>query len=338
MAALLGGLLGAGALSAAGNIGGAEVSSDAQQQALTDARNQINSLSSSALSGNFLGQFGATDIFGSTPAASLYQPVDPVDFGQTQLDTIGQNLQSLAPSETLSSDTNAFNLGQSINRANALVPNYQTNLNQMGDVTQQLLLGKLPYSDTLDITNNRSSLAASLGTPGGSQNATLKDLGLSQLSAETTGANMFETMLQGAQQVMPQSQLQNPSSMFYDPTTQEGLALTQNAQNIEQAQLIQQSGQSANNLAAAANPAASSLFNLNAGLIPATLNSGSGQVLGGGISAAGNALGSGISTATLLSALRGGGSGIGAPVSPGITFDNQSLNAVPNSFGTGGTF
>jgi hypothetical protein len=302
--ALLFGLLGGSAISAGGSLLGASMQSDARNQALSNAQNQINTLSSQALGGNFLGQFGATDIFGSTPNAALYQPVAPVDFYQNQLDTIGSNISALPSAEALSTSTNAYNLGQAQQRIGALVPNYQANLDQMGAVTKSLLLGQLPYSDVLDITGNRSSLAASLGTPGGSANATLKDLGLSQLSAETQGANMFETMLQGAQQVFPTSMLSNPSSMFYDPTTLAGLQLQQNAQNIEQAQLVQQSSQSANNLAAAANPAASSLFNLNASLIPATLNLGNNSALGAGISNAASALGGGLSSYSLLNALK----------------------------------
>jgi hypothetical protein len=319
---LAGAVLGGGLINAAGQFGSAALTADSRNQALQQAQNQINSLSSSALNGNFLGQFGASDIFGSVPQAALYQPVPPVDFAQTQLDTINQNLNALPGAENLAAQTNTFNLGQAQARAGALVPNYQTNLDQMGKVTQDLLLGKLPYSDVLDVTSNRSGLAASLGTPGGSQNATLKDLGLSQLSAETQGANMFETMLQGAQQVMPTSMLQNPNTMFYDPSTQEQLSLNQNAQNIEQAQLVQQSQQSANNLAAAPNPAAASLFNLNASLIPATLQMNSSGVLGAGLANAGGALGGSLSQFGLLSSLANRSGSFQSPLgvqSPGLS-------------------
>lgn len=322
---LAGSVLGGGLINAGAQLFGASSAADARNQALTNAQNQINNLSSSALGGNFLGQFGATDIFGSVPQAALYNPVSPVDFGQVQLDTIKQNLKALQPAENLSAQTNQFNLGQAQDRINALVPNYQTNLNQMGKVTQDLLLGRLPYSDILDITNNRSSLGASLGVPGGTANATLKDLGLSQLSAETTGANMFETMLQGAQQVMPTSSLMSPSSQFYDPTTMANLNLQQNAQSIEQAQLEQQSQQSAYNLAASPDPAAASLFNLQASLIPATLNIGSQSQYGAGIANAGSAIGGSLSQYGLLQSLQNLRQPTPTVQSPGLTYSSPAF-------------
>lgn len=297
-------LLGAAAIGAAGSVISSNSASDSRNQAVTDARNGITGLQNSAVNGNFLGQYGTSDIFGTVPDAASYNPVAPLDFTQNQRDTITGNLRNLPAAERLSSSTNAFNLGQSLDRINALVPNYQKNLDQMGSVTKDLLLGRLPYSDVLDITSNRSSLGANLGVPGGTANATLKDLGLSQLSAETTGANMFETMLQGAQQVMPTSMLNDPSKMFYDPTTRAQLELTQRGQDIEQAQLSQQSEQSANNLAASPDPAAASLFNLQAGLIPATLGISAGGNTGAGIAGASSAIGGSLSQAALLQSLQ----------------------------------
>lgn len=305
MAALIAGsILGGGLINAGGSLLGANAASDARNQALSDAKGQLNTLTGQATGGTFLGNYGTSDIFGSVPDAALYNPVSDIDWTKSQRDTINGNLVNFGAASKLAGATNSFNLDQSLNRINTLVPNYQTNLNSMGNVTRDLLLGKLPYSDTMDITGNRSSLSASMGVPGGATNATLKDLGLSQLSAEQSGANMFQQMLTGAQQVMPTSAMTSPSSMFLDPTTRAQLDLSQRGQNIEQAQLEQQSSQSANNLAASADPAAASLFNLSASMIPATLGVSTSGNLGGGIANAGSAVGNSLSQLGTITALQ----------------------------------
>lgn len=305
MAALIGGaILAGGLVSAGGQLAGANAASDARNQALSDAKSQLAALTGQATSGSFLGGYGTGDIFGSVPEAALYNPVPDINFTKSQSDTIGGNLQNFGLASKLAGQTNAFNLDQSLNRIRTLVPNYDTNLATMGNVTRDLLLGKLPYADVMDITGNRSSLSANLGVPGGATNATLKDLGLSQLSAEQSGANMFQQMLSGAQQVMPTSAMTSPSSMFFDPATRASLELNQRGQNIQQAELTQQSEQSANNLAASADPAAASLFNLSASMIPATLGVSTSGNMGAGIANAGSAIGNSLSQYGVMTAMQ----------------------------------
>lgn len=192
------------------------------------------------------------EVFGSVPE---HAPYEPIDLTQSQIDTIRGNLSSLQLAGELSDKTNDIILGQDLKRIRALVPEYDTNINRMGDVTRDLLLGRLPYGDVLDITANRSELSANMGIPGGGANATLRDLGLSRLGAIQQGGSMFQQMLQVAQAVNPHERRMTPQSMFFTPPQRAEL-------DIMQAQLKQQSEQSKNNLEAMPDPVAAGKFQL----------------------------------------------------------------------------
>jgi hypothetical protein len=193
-----------------------------------------------------------SEVFGEVPE---HAPYEPIDLTQSQIDTIRGNLSSLALAGDLSDKTNDIILAQDLKRIRALVPEYDTNINRMGDVTRDLLLGRLPYGDILDITANRSELSANMGIPGGGANATLRDLGLSQMGAIQQGGSMFQQMLQAAQAVNPHERRMTPQQMFFTPQQRAELDITQ-------AQLKQQSEQSRFNLEAMPDPTAAGRFQL----------------------------------------------------------------------------
>ncbi len=244
-----------------------------------------------ALGGDFLGQFGLSDIFGSRPRV-----IDPVNVGRV----VGQNVRQVtergAPAAidiagTISDDV----LQRNLRRARTLQPNFDTLTGQIGSVTEDLLFGRLPFSDVLDIVSDRQSLSATLGTPGGAAPATLKDLGLSRLDAITQGFNMFSSFQDTlARSVSPISRFEETLGVL--PFT----SLTAN-QRVAGELAAQVQAQNAEIIRASADPAAAQLFQqdffatqqaagIRAGTAVPNLSGAVGTAaLGAGITAAGRA-------------------------------------------------
>lgn len=184
---------------------------------------------------------------GTVPKAAEYQEVH---VGKEQLSTIWDNYKSLNNSIPLDQRTNAFIDQDAMKRATQFIPGYKSAMDTYGRAGNDLLNARLPFSDVLDIVSNRTDLTNSVGIPGqGGTNATLKDLGLSQLDAVKAGGGILKDMVGIAETVNPVSRRAKPQDMFLDPTERVNWQLQQN-------QLIQQSEQNKNNLAAAADPAA----------------------------------------------------------------------------------
>lgn len=238
----------------AGNESGAtKKASDASSRATID-------LLGKAGSGNFMGKFGLSDIFGKIPKAALYEEVDPNDITEQSIaDLMGKGLPAAVASATIQNRFMEQDVRQnSLNRINALMPEYGASMSQAAKNNQSLINGELPFEDVLGIVSDRSSLAASLGTPGGSLNATLKDLGMSRMQAQQTGQQGFQNLLGTlATSVSPLPNLISPLQML-DYTAIN--APTRLSSQIEQNQYVQQSMQNMFNLAAMPHPAASAIF------------------------------------------------------------------------------
>lgn len=185
-----------------GAISGAGKAKAERERYETELKNRIDAVNASekarkasvgqALGGNFLGRYGTDDIFGTKPRG-----IDPISVDEALSRNVnqirGQGLPAALEftgeiNQQLSDETLSLNL----ERMRSLVPNYDTISGQIGNVTEDLLFGRLPFDDVLDIVSDRQSLSASLGTPGGQTNATLKDLGMSRLGAMQTGFGMFQ--------------------------------------------------------------------------------------------------------------------------------------------------
>lgn len=183
---------------------------------------------------------------GQKPKAALYEPVD---YGKMQLNTVRDDYNNLDWIRGLNDKVNNVVSTQDMKRIMKFVPNFksimQTEANNANDLTR----GQLPYDDVLDIASNRSGLANALGTPGAAGPATLKDLGVSRLSAMDSGANLLRNMVGIAEQVSPIARYSRPQDYLLTPSQTIPW-------EIEQRQLEQQSQQSANNIAAGASPAA----------------------------------------------------------------------------------
>lgn len=181
---------------------------------------------------------------GEVPEPALYEPVD---FNASQLAAITGNRDALPFIRELLSQSNNFVTKDALRRADKLIPNYSKSMATLGDSTLDLLGGRLPFDDILDIVSDRAEVGGGLNIPGVSSGATLKDLGISRLDALGKGAGLLGQMVSLAETISPRSTYGKPSDFFMSPTDRIRLEMEQNI-------LKQQSQQNANNLAAAADP------------------------------------------------------------------------------------
>lgn len=255
-------------------------------------------------------------IFGSVPEAATFNPVKytPTDYGAVQLDTIQDNLGAQVPIADLLNVINAETTRQGMGRIESLSPGFMEGVSSMQDTAGSLLSGQLPFTDVLDIVGDGQNARGSLGTFGTHTSATLRDLGLSQLGAMQTGTEFMARIANLAEQVDPVGRHGTPMDFSLQPSQTVPLAQQDNqfaATFALQNEIARYDAeQNANNLDAAADPAAANLF----GLATSALGFGSGGGFGGNNS--GNA------------AAPGGG-GLGGLTAP-------ALPASSGAYGTGG--
>lgn len=183
---------------------------------------------------------------GTVPKAAEYEEVH---VGKEQLHTIWDNYKALNNIIPLDARTNAYIDKDAMGRAEKFIPGYKSAMATYGRAGNDLLNARLPFSDVLDVVSNRNDLTNSVGIPGqGGTNATLKDLGLSQLDAVKAGGGILKDMVGIAETVNPINRRATPQQMFLNPSDRVNWAIQQN-------QFVQQSEQNKNNLAAAADPA-----------------------------------------------------------------------------------
>lgn len=276
----------AGVIAAAGAVGGAAISAGSAKDA-AEGRDRAYKDSLSYIQG--LRKKGAgylSEAFGSEldPEAFLYEPVD---ITQSQLDTIQGNLAAAPSAIQLMDRVNPEIWRNDLSRIRQFMPGFDEARSTYLGNTQALLRGELPFQDVQDIVSNRSSLSASLGTPGGSRNATLRDLGVSRLDAMNQGGSMFQNFIQMAEAISPNSKQMTPQSSFLSPS--ERLQA-----DIMQRSLEQQGRASAAMAEAMPNPAENALVNAEIGLKMASMGSNyqpsqAGNILGAGIAQAAGA-------------------------------------------------
>jgi hypothetical protein len=209
------------------------------------------------LKGEYLGQFGLEDVFGSRPEAALYEPIDV----ETQvLDNALGNANAADEVASLVSGTNAINRGADLERISALLPEFRDTLSSYEGATRDLIEGRLPFEDVLGIVSNQAELGNALGTPGTRTNATLKDLGIARMDATKQGGQLWQSLLGSlATSVNPISSQFLAQGSYLTPQNYLSTALAQ-------AGLSQQSQQSANFLAASPDPGVANLFNTEFGI------------------------------------------------------------------------
>lgn len=181
---------------------------------------------------------------GQTPEAALYQPVD---YGDVQQQTLLSDANSLDAMGWVSNKANRLLSQQDLRRAGKFIPGFKSILETQANNANDLVSGRLPYEDVLQIAGNSNQLAGALGTPGTGAPGTLRDLGLSQLQGMQTGQGLLQSMVGIAEQVSPIARYSRPQDFLLTPSQTVPW-------EIEQQQLIQQSQQSANNLEAGVSP------------------------------------------------------------------------------------
>lgn len=246
---------------------------------------------------------------GTVPVAARYKPVD---FTKEQLASIDANRTAAQRAGWLTYDTNRMITADALQRISRLVPGYSSSMQKYGAAASSLLGGHLPFNDVMGIAGHAGSLAGSLGIAGTGGPATLRDLGLSELQGIQTGGSILKDMVGMAETISPRAGYMTPQQMFVSPSDRI-------RNQLEQHQLVQQSDQNANNLAAEGDPAARLQLGLQ--------TSGALSGYTGGSPGTG-ALVSGIgSLAGSLSGLGGGGGGLGSILGAG---------GAGGSSGTGG--
>jgi len=244
-------------------------------------------------------------IFGSVPEAAMFEtkPYVPINYGQVQLNTVNDNLTALPKINDLTAQLNQSLRADSGLRIEQFAPGFQANLKTLTNAAGSLVNGQLPYSDVMDIVANRGELAGSLGTPGTATNATLKDLGLSRLSAMQSGADMMTRIGNLVEQIDPISQRSRAVDWTLNPSQTVPLAQAdaQFGASYDQMErsLVQQSEQNANNLAAMADPAAAGMFGAQMQLAGGAPYGGGGANIGGQVL---NGLGSALNAYRSISA------------------------------------
>lgn len=279
---------------AVGSIAGATISSSGASKSAKDANNQRLNAYKNAKS--YLSRLGKRSpaflakAFGDelNPEAFLYHKVD---LTQSQLDTIKGNIKAFPKAKELVDKVNPSIWENDINRIRTMMPQFDRARDSYVGTTRMLQEGKLPFSDVMDITSASSSSAAAGGTPGGSRNATLKDLGLSRLDAMERGNSMFANFMQIAQEISPVEHQMRPQQMMFTPQERAQM-------DIEQAALDQQGRASAELARAMPDPATNAIVNAQIGLEMASMGqsynptAGMGAMgLGQGITNASSAIG-----------------------------------------------
>jgi len=278
------GVVAAAAIGAAGAIGGAAISANSankQSKAAMAAREAAYNRARDYVSGLAgMGSEWLANAFGDklNPEAFLYHKVD---LTQSQLDTIKGNLKAVKPATKLANRVNEGIWNNDLNRIRTLMPQFDKSRDSYIGTTRMLQEGKLPFSDVMDITSATSSSAASSGIPGGSRNATLKDLGLARLDAMEKGNSMFAQFMQVAQQISPVEHQMRPQQMMFTPQERASM-------DIEQAALEQQGMASAEMARAMPDPAQNALVNAQMGVEMAAMGSqyipsAGGAMLGAGV-------------------------------------------------------
>lgn len=239
----------------------------------------------------------------------------PVNLDQSQVDSVRGNLGAMPYIKGLTDMGNKFITAEALQRANKLIPGYRSAMKTYAQNTGSLLHGELPFSDVLDITGDANSLGTSLGTPGTSGNATLKDLGLSRLSAMEQGGNMLGNMVNIASQISPTSNYLTPQNMFLSPSERAQFDVQQNEDQYSAA---------LNQATAAASPDPSALLRMQAG------QNTNNAIASGVASGAGN-IGSLLANHYAQTGAAGRATGVNYPA-PGTPVSSWRANASGNSY------
>jgi len=187
-----------------------------------------------------------TDAFGRVPNAVLYEAVDD---SAAQIATINDNLKAIPEARRQVEAVNRLTENNDITRMIALDPRFLKNINLEGNQISDLLAGKLPLDDIVEVVTDVAESAAMLGRIGNVKGSTMRNIGVSRLRAQALGRQASERLAAKLNRdVSPIGRQTTMVDLLQTPAQRMSLALTQN-------QLLQQSLQNAANADAAGDPA-----------------------------------------------------------------------------------
>lgn len=185
-----------------------------------------------------------TSAFGSVPEAILY---DPVDSRETIYASINENLQNIPAAERHIAAVNRMNERNDIVRMTAFSPEFLHLAHKSSSTIRDLLNGKLPIDEVINILTDDAEQASLNGRIGNTNRRTHRSMGITRLRMQALGRREVEQQTIIAQRASPVQRQQSIQELLGTPQNRIGLALTQ-------AQLIQNSLQNEANAAAAGDP------------------------------------------------------------------------------------
>jgi hypothetical protein len=250
-----------------------------------------------------------SSIFGSTPKVPKY---NPVDIGQSQKTSIGENVTALPAAQSLATAATSFNQGQISSMLEKFSPGFAANTSQIGKNVSAELKGQIPTDVSEAVQSNAAAraLTGGFGGSGMSGNLLAKDLGLTSLDMMGLGTSTAESWTSLVDKMFSPGMM-DVSSMFISPSMQFA-ADTKNAENEWNAKWLQAQ------VSAQPDPVAAGLFKVVSGTAALEAYGGGSPFGGGGTSSGG--IGGGIGGDA-------GSGGIGGDIGASQT------SAIMNEFG-----
>lgn len=182
--------------------------------------------------------------FGSVPSPAIY---DPVDSREAIYAAINENMENIPAAERHIQAVNRMNENNDIVRITSFAPEFLHLSHKNSSTIRDLLHGKLPIDEVINVLTDDAEQAALSGRIGNTSRRTHRSLGITRLRIQQAARQNLDAHVNIAQRVSPVQRQQSIQDMLGTPANRVALALTQ-------AQLIQQSLQNANNAAAAGDP------------------------------------------------------------------------------------
>lgn len=204
-----------GAISASSQRRAEERNARARLSSIEGVTNLRNELIEDAGNGNYLGQYGYEDIFGSRQ--------DELSLDDATLDSIATNTRNFAETDAYTRRVNDTVSDQAIDRAVRFDPNFNRNVASLSNTSRSLLRGEIPEDVSRELLRDRAEFSVTNGVPGSYGAATARDLGLTRLDLQRQGADFFNQVNGIRDQVDPISRHLSQRNYVIDPTAQLGI-------------------------------------------------------------------------------------------------------------------
>ena len=176
-----------------------------------------------------------SEIIDDIPQQAMYQPVS---FAGEQLETVTDNMQALKYNAQYVEQVNRHHVEHDLARQALLNPKYYEQTECSATSIGDLMKGRLPIDDVVEILSDTAQQALLTGKIGNSCKLTLRNLGISTLRAQTAGRQEAREERRSVNETSPIQRMADVRSLEVTPADRVSIAITQ-------AQLMQNSLQSA---------------------------------------------------------------------------------------------